>query len=682
MPKSPARPQQPPTRVSVAPARWRRAASRSHPTTATWWQCGWATTSTPSRSGGSHPVASRCSARLRKREGSKERSSISWAASWRSRDRHDGSSTTTGRPSAPAPSSAASICVSDRAAASSWPVLKSVRPQQLRPSATRWTVAPAASSTRRAASATWGAKRSVKVSTHSTTSAPAGSGVPASRREETGRDAGSGSGRRGSTPAARARAPGAVLSAARTTRAGVRDSSCGRRPSVTWVRGRRFPAYLRCSASTLYVAMSTPVGQSRRQPLQARQRSSASSTSSASSPGSRPLTASCSTRARPRVESFSSPVARYDGHITPPLPVLSATHLPTPVQRCTASTRPRSSRSRSRTGPASVGAASRTSASSGAGTHEDAGVEEVVRVRERLDPSHQGQRLRGVHPAEQLRAGPAVSMLARQAAAVPGGQVGGLLDEGAVAAAAVVRGEVEADADVEAAVAEVAVRRPVQPVGGEQGIEVAQVGTQALRWDGGVLPPGLAGRVGGAGRQPGAVLADPPDRCLLADVVDDAVVPGARRAHHQVAARHHLGPVVPGDLDQQPPAAGRHRGHRGHQACQSLVHPLARHGVVLQHGGHGIRGLGHAGVAEDHEDAVPGLAHQPHGRLGDHGEGALAADEEAVERPAVLGEQVLEGVAGPLPGEPAELGADQGELGADQAPPSGRRARARRHRRR
>ena len=32
-----------------------------------------------------------------------------------------------------------------------------------------------------------------------------------------------------------------------------------------------------------------------------------------------PSSASCSTRARPRVESFSSRVARYDGHITPPV---------------------------------------------------------------------------------------------------------------------------------------------------------------------------------------------------------------------------------------------------------------------------------------------------------------------------------------------------------------------------
>ena len=93
--------------------------------------------------------------------------------------------------------------------------------------------------------------------------------------------------------------------------------------------------------------MSIPVGQSDEQPLQDRQRSSASVT--AGEPqgfGPRcPATASCSTRARPRVESFSSRVARNDGHITPPVAVVSARHLPTPVQRCTAIDRsPRSCR--------------------------------------------------------------------------------------------------------------------------------------------------------------------------------------------------------------------------------------------------------------------------------------------------------------------------------------------------
>src|SRR5271166_687460 len=89
--------------------------------------------------------------------------------------------------------------------------------------------------------------------------------------------------------------------------------------------------------------MSTPAGQSDEQPLQDKHRSSDSATSAErKSLTSVPFASSCSTRERPRVESFSSRVARYDGHITPPptspapFTVVSARHLPTPTQRCTA----------------------------------------------------------------------------------------------------------------------------------------------------------------------------------------------------------------------------------------------------------------------------------------------------------------------------------------------------------
>ena len=57
--------------------------------------------------------------------------------------------------------------------------------------------------------------------------------------------------------------------------------------------------------------MSTPVGQSDAHPLQDRHRSRASWTSGERQPPRMavPLIISCSTRARPRVESFSSRVA-------------------------------------------------------------------------------------------------------------------------------------------------------------------------------------------------------------------------------------------------------------------------------------------------------------------------------------------------------------------------------------
>ena len=57
--------------------------------------------------------------------------------------------------------------------------------------------------------------------------------------------------------------------------------------------------------------MSTPAGQSAAQPLHARHNSSACATSAEPKPlTSVPFASSCRTRARPRVESFSSRVAR------------------------------------------------------------------------------------------------------------------------------------------------------------------------------------------------------------------------------------------------------------------------------------------------------------------------------------------------------------------------------------
>ena len=71
--------------------------------------------------------------------------------------------------------------------------------------------------------------------------------------------------------------------------------------------------------SIFILAMSTPVGQSRLQPLQLTHRSIALATASevsASAP-SWPVSASRSVLARPRVRWISSRVTRKDGHIVP-----------------------------------------------------------------------------------------------------------------------------------------------------------------------------------------------------------------------------------------------------------------------------------------------------------------------------------------------------------------------------
>src|ERR1041385_2927699 len=82
--------------------------------------------------------------------------------------------------------------------------------------------------------------------------------------------------------------------------------------------------------------MSTLNGQSSVQPLQERQRSSASSTSSSCHRvSSSPFSISQSRCARPRVECISSRVAMKLGHITPPSGSVFR-QLPIPTQRTVA----------------------------------------------------------------------------------------------------------------------------------------------------------------------------------------------------------------------------------------------------------------------------------------------------------------------------------------------------------
>ncbi len=57
------------------------------------------------------------------------------------------------------------------------------------------------------------------------------------------------------------------------------------------------------------------------------------------------------------------------------------------------------------------------------GPDDDAGVHPVVRVQQALEPGHRRQRAGRVHGVQQLRAGPAVAVLAGQRPAVAGGQL-------------------------------------------------------------------------------------------------------------------------------------------------------------------------------------------------------------------------------------------------------------------
>ena len=177
--------------------------------------------------------------------------------------------------------------------------------------------------------------------------------------------------------------------------------------------------------------MSTPTGQSRLQPLHDRHRSSASATSGARHPAliTSPFAISNSSRARPRVECCSSPVARKLGHITPPDAV---TH-PPDAEAPAAGPGERAAvlGERERLPSAKVGQPDEHPQVlvQLRGPHDPAGVHLVVRVPDALELRERVDDLRRVHAGQQLGAGHAVAVLARERPAVRNGQVRRVLHE-------------------------------------------------------------------------------------------------------------------------------------------------------------------------------------------------------------------------------------------------------------
>ncbi len=256
-------------------------------------------------------------------------------------------------------------------------------------------------------------------------------------------------------------------------------------------------------------------------------------------------------------------------------------------------------------------------------------------------------------------------MLPRHRAAVRRDQVGGVLDEATEAPPATGILELEVDAHVHAAVAEVAVGNAVEGAVLQQRVEVAQVGAQPLGRHGGVLPARLRRPAQRARGEPGTVLADPPERQLLGDVGDDPVRHAGRGRDGLRLGLRRPG-VRPRDLREQPALPVGQLRVAGHHVGDALVEALAGDQRVLEQGGYGVGGVGHRRVAEHGERPDGRVLDQPHGRVEDQAERALGADQEAVEAAPVLGQQVLEGVAGDLATEPAELGADGAEVLVDE----------------
>ena len=104
---------------------------------------------------------------------------------------------------------------------------------------------------------------------------------------------------------------------------------------------------------------------------------------------------------------------------------------------------------------------------------------------------------------------------------------------------------------VQAAIAEMAVRDPGQPVLPEQLLQFPQVRAERCGRDSRILPAGIGGRT--ARRAPGeprAVLPDPPQRAGVPGIRDDNAVQGAGVRQHAGSAGRRVGYGVRGELDE------------------------------------------------------------------------------------------------------------------------------------
>ncbi len=301
------------------------------------------------------------------------------------------------------------------------------------------------------------------------------------------------------------------------------------------------------------------------------------------------------------------------------------------------------------------------------GRDDDLRVEHAGWVPEVPEGREGSPQLRAELALQQGPAGAAVAVLAGQRAAVGDDEVRRRLHEAAEALLATGPVQAEADAQVEAALAEVAVADGRQVVLPEQRAQLAQVTRQALGRHGRVLEAGPGGEPAGEARRvTRAILADAPERGLSGLVRDESDVrriwgaADGRRQPCRVRAR--LGRRVPSCLDEQPGTARRK---------PDLVPGGV--GQLQQLGGEGFHGEGPfreqrrdgsgpldvIGEGEHQQAAGGGRSHQADGGPGDDGAGPLRAHEGAGHVPAALRQQPVQRVARDAPGPGRQLTADE-----------------------
>ena len=292
-----------------------------------------------------------------------------------------------------------------------------------------------------------------------------------------------------------------------------------------------------------------------------------------------------------------------------------------------------------------------------------------MRVPDGLELAEGGHQLLAVHDGQEFAPRLAVAVLARERAAVGHHQLGRLVHEAPELLDPVGGLEVEVDAVVDAALAEVAVEHAVVAVLVHERAQIAQVGAHLVGRHAGILPPGplplLPGRVG-AGADAG--LADLPHPRHLRRVGVEGHV---GRIGHVVQREHQLPGLLGGLLevvgaelhDQEAAACGEQVGGERvlplDGAQQAVVEGLQADGSGGEDLGHVVAGRGDVGVAQHQEHARLGAGDQAQQGLEDRDAGALAAHQRPGDVEAVLGQQLVEAEARDPAGDVGEARADQ-----------------------
>ena len=296
---------------------------------------------------------------------------------------------------------------------------------------------------------------------------------------------------------------------------------------------------------------------------------------------------------------------------------------------------------------------------------ELAGIHAVVGIPDGLELAEGLDKLGAEHFGQKRSAGLAIAMLARERTAERKDEVGGAIEELAEFAQALVGVEVEVDAEMGAALPIVAVKRAVVAIFGHEGGETAEICTQFLGRNAGVVPAfvalGLAGDEDGGAE---AGLADAPDAGSVGSVVGAGsrrFAPGFGGGDESIGAglRFFGGPAAHFD-EKEALAGGQESDVRNveilaqHEADHHSVEAFEADRPELKDARNDIRGLEGVVECKRGEDAKWGRVGKVERRGKNRSACALGTHQGASNIEAIFRKKLVEVIAGDPPRDSRE----------------------------